>query len=256
MSTSSKRMLTPLLWTGLIGVAALLRDPCWSAPSDPPNPSALPCTENSTRVGRDTHVFFPDENLERLALRLSPGLYADRPIYDRLVRDVTLIRDRVPKLKSVAYRFDHNVRVLRVSFKPLYFWLARSSLYGDWNCLNRFLGADVVTHSDFDYAELTFAGLYNPDLVAKAYRALPGVTMTEFDAALGDGSNIYVTRREATWHYLFDIAGGDCPSGCTEHDMHYFEVPADGSITMAAIWNSNSHAPPPDWATAYFRRYH
>jgi hypothetical protein len=142
-----------------------------------------------------------------------------------------------------------------VFFKPLYLWLARTHLYGDWNCLNRFLGADVVTHSDFDYAELTFAGLYNPDIVSKAYRALPGTTMTDFSSMLGDSSNIYITREGAVWHYLFDIAGGDCPSGCTTHEMHYFEVTTDGRVQKTATWNTESHAPPPDWATAYFRKY-
>jgi hypothetical protein len=206
-------------------------------------------------VARDTHVFFPDESLERLALRLSSGLYADKPIYDRLVRDVKMIRDRDPQLRSVGYRIDHNVRVLRVFFKPLYFWLAGTHLYGDWNCLNRFLGADVVAHSDFDYAELTFAGLYNPDIISKAYRDLPGVTQTEFASMLGDGSSIYVTREDAVWHYVFDIAGGDCPSGCTEHEMHYLEVTADGHVHRTATWSTESHAPPPDWATVYFRKY-
>jgi hypothetical protein len=240
---------------GLFCLTALLHDPCWGAPPAPPSPATLPCTDPSTRGARDTHVFFADENLERLALRLSSGLYADRQIYDRLVRDIKTIRDRDPELGSVGYRFDHNVRVLRVFFKPLYFWLARTHLYGDWNCLNSFLPADVVTHSDFDYAELTFGGLYNPDIISNAYQSLPGVTMTEFSARIGGGSSIFVTREDAVWHYLFDIAGGDCPSGCTEHEMHYFELAADGRVPKAAIWNSKSHASPPDWATAYFRKY-
>lgn len=255
MINSCSRAFVPRRWLTLVCVLSLLQNPCLSATSDPPTPASLPCTENSTRVERDAHAFFADENLERLALRLSSGLYADRQVYDRLVRDIQMIRDRDPPLRSVAYRIDHNVRVLRVSFKPLYFWLARTHLYGDWNCLNRFLGAEVVTHSEFDYAELTFAGLYNPNIVSTAYRDLPGVTATEFAATLGDGSNIYITREDTMWHYLFDIAGGDCPSGCTEHEMHYFEVAADGRVQRTGAWNTESHAPPADWATAYYRRY-
>jgi hypothetical protein len=54
---------------------------------------------------------------------------------------------------------------------------------------------------------------------------------------------------------VFDIAGGDCPSGCTTHEMHYFEVSADGRVQKTATWNTESHASPPDWATAYFRKY-
>ena len=86
---------------------------------------------------------------ERLALRLSSGLYADREIYDRLVRDVTVIRGRDPRLKSVSYFAQQNVRILNVYFKPSDFWLVRAHLYWDWNCLNRFLGAEVVLHPRF-----------------------------------------------------------------------------------------------------------
>jgi hypothetical protein len=241
---------------GLICLTIFFQNPCWGAPPVPPNPSTLPCANSWTRVARDTHVFFPDENLERLALRLSSGLYADKTIYDRLVRDVAMIRERDPELKHVGYRMVHNVRVLLVSFQPLTFWLARAHLYGDWNCLNRFLGADVVFHPESDYAELIFAGLYNPYIVSKAYRALPGVTLTEFESMLGDSSNLFVTR-EATgvWHYIFNIAGGDCPSGCTTADMHYFAITPDGRIQTTATWNFEAHAPPPAWATAYFRKY-
>jgi hypothetical protein len=246
---------------GLLCLTAIINNPGWSAPSDPPNPSTFPCTDFSATVARDTHVFFSDVNLERLALRLSSSLYADQNIYNRLVRDIKMIRARNSELRSITYRVQQDAQVLNVYFKPSNFWLARTRLYGDWNCLNQFLGAQIIFHPEFDYAELTFAGLYNPDLISKAYRALPGVTMTEYSSMLGDSSSIYITRDDAVaraadvWHYVFDIAGGDCPAGCTEHDLHYFEVTADGRIQRTATWNSKSQAPPPDWATAYFRKY-
>jgi hypothetical protein len=255
MRTTSSRTTPSRLWIGLIAVVGLLQNPSWSAPSAPPIQSILPCSDPATHAARDTHVFFPDENLERLALRLSSGLYADQQVYDRLVRDVTMIRNGNPKLGSIAYVPRQEVRVLNVYFTPSDYWRVRLSLYGNWNCLNTFLRAAIVTHPEFDYAELTFTGLYNPDIVSKAYRDLPGVKQTEFAGTLGDSSSIYVTREAAVWHYVFDIAGGDCPSGCTEHEMHYFEVIADGRVTKIATWNANSHAPPPDWATAYFRKY-
>jgi hypothetical protein len=240
---------------GLFCLTALLHDPCWGAPPAPSIQSTLPCTDPLTRVARDTHVAFPDENLERLALRLSSGLYADRQIYDRLVRDVKTIRARAPELKSVRYFARQDARVLNVFFNTFDVWRVRAHLYGDWNCLNTFLGAQVVVHPELHFVQLTFAGLYNPDWVSKAYRALPGVTLTESGGLLGGGSSIFVTREDAVWHYLFDIAGGDCPSGCTTHDMHYFEVAADGRVQKAATWNADAHAPPPDWAIAHFRKY-
>jgi len=240
---------------GLVCLTAFFHNLCWGAPSDASAAASLPCAGSSASVARDAHRFFPDQNLERLALRLSSGLYADQPTYDRLVRDVTMIRGQNPELRTVGYWTAQNVRVLRVTFKPLYFWLARTRLYWDWSCLNHFLGADIVFHPDFDYAELTLAGLYNPFLVSKAYGALPGVTMTEFASMLGDTSTLYVSRETAAWHYIFDLAGGDCPSGCTEHDLHYFEISADGRVLTAATWNMNSRESTPGWATAYFRKY-
>ena len=253
MRTAWSPTLTRCLWAALIGAAAL---PCWGAPPDASAAASLPCTDSSASVARDTHRFLPDENLERLALRLSSGLYADKTIYDRLVRDVAMIRSHHSELKPVSYFAYRDVRVLNVYFKSSDFWRLRTHFYWDWNCLNRFLGATLVFHPDFDYAELTFALLYNPDLVSKAYRALPGVTLTEFPSMLGDSSNLFVTR-EATgvWHYIFNIAGGDCPSGCTTADMHYFAITPDGRIQTTATWNFEAHAPPPAWATAYFRKY-
>ena len=50
------------------------------------------------------HMFFPNENLEQLALRLSSGLYADPAVYARLLRDTTTIRILNPALTSVPYR--------------------------------------------------------------------------------------------------------------------------------------------------------
>jgi len=91
-------------------------------------------------------------------------------------------------------------------------------------------------HSEFNYAELTFNGLYNPQIVEHAYRHLPGVAATEFAQFLGDGSNIYVSRAEATWHYVFDLAGGDCPAGCTEHELYFFAVTSPGLVQTTAMW--------------------
>ena len=252
MTSSSSRIARARRWIGWMCLAAGISHPCWSAP----NPSIGPCGNSSASVARDTHAFFPDENLERLALRLSSTLYADRATYDRLVRDVSLIRARAPQLKSVHYFARQDARILNVFFNTFDFWRVRAHLYGDWNCLNGFLGAEVAFHPDFDYAELTFAGLYNPDVIARAYRALSGVKMTEFAGFVGDSSNIFVTREASTWHYVFDIAGGDCPSGCTEHELHYFAITPDGRVHTTATWKAQANEPPPDWATAYFRQYH
>jgi hypothetical protein len=76
MRTAWSPTLTRRRWADLIGAAAL---PSWGALSDPPSLSPLPCTDSWTRVSPDTPVFFPDENLERLAVpdRMGPFEYLD-----------------------------------------------------------------------------------------------------------------------------------------------------------------------------------
>ncbi len=131
---------------GLICLIGLTQFPCWSAPSDASVAASLPCTGSSVSVHATAHRFFPDEKLERLALRLSSGLYADKAMYERLVRDVTMIRGHNPALKPVTYFAHQDVRVLNVYFKSSDFWRLRAHLYWNWNCLNGFLGAQVVLH--------------------------------------------------------------------------------------------------------------
>jgi hypothetical protein len=236
-------------------LVAFLSLPCSSAQAEPSMPSSLPCSADSPAKAPDTHVFFSDENLEQLALRLSTGLYADPAVYTRLVRDIGAIRALNPHLKSVPYRSDRNLRVLRVTFEPTYFWRARLHLYSDWDCINRFLGAQIAMHPEFDYAELTIRGLYNPQIVENAYRHLPGVTATEFASLLGDGPNIYVSRSDEAWHYVFDLASGDCPAGCTEHELHYFAITPGGLVQITAIWKPQHDESPPEWTPTYYRTY-
>jgi len=249
------RLCTPRVWLASLCLLALILNASEGSAAQLAAVTALPCSQAPTGAAPDTHAFLPDENLEQLALRLSSGLYADRAVYTRLVRDITAIRTLDPTLTSVHYRPDRNIRVLRVTFEPVYFWRARMNLYSDWDCPNRFLGASMTVHSEFHYIELTFGGLYNPQITSQAYRELPGVTAAEFSGILGDGSNIYVSRSEGIWHYVLDLAGGDCPSGCTEHELHYFQTALDGNVQPAGTWMPREEGSSPEWVNTYFRTY-
>ena len=115
------------------GLAALcltagLQQASASATADLIPAAALPCKPGASATEPDHHVFFPDDNLEQLALRMSPGLYADPTIYARLVRDIATIRALNPTLKAVGYRPHQEIRVLRVTFESTTFWRARTSI--------------------------------------------------------------------------------------------------------------------------------
>lgn len=239
-----------LIALGMLGISTQFVC-CSQRPSDQ-------CTEVTRNLPHDSRPPRANlnPNLNLLSLRLSKGLYADDRIYDRLARDVAIIRALDRGLESVQYRPRLDPHSVNVFFSPETLTSARKGRYRAWDCLNGVFGAQIEDYSKAGFMLLHLPGLYNPDKVVELYRRLPGVTRVVVDGVIGDGSNIYVTRNDSAWIYIFDIAGGDCPSGCLEHQLHYFEITADGTVAQSDAWDSKLHRDaPPEWATDNFRKY-
>ena len=222
--------------------------------------SFVSCSDASKAVPESHHVFGADENMELLALRLSPGPYSDRAVYERLVRDVSAIRAIEKRVELIRYHSPYVGPSLLVSLTPDALAQAKQGRYQAWNCLNSYLGASVIDRSQLGYMEVRVPGPYKLEVLAESYSKLVGVTLAEPSRVVGDGSSIYVTRHGADWAYVFDLAGGDCPSGCTTHEMYYFEVSADGRALEMGAWKDSGEETPrwvkPRWVKSYFRQYH
>lgn len=241
----------------VLGIAlsmALLAYPTLGAESRGASDSLLSCPDGFKAVPEGA-PFGADENIELLALQLSAGPWADRAIYERLVRDVSAIRRIEKRVKLVTYRARYDARLLNVHLTPDALAQAKQGRYEAWNCLNSHLGAHVTEGFQPGYMEVRFSGPYKVEMPAESYSKLVGVTHAAPGLMIGDGSNIYVTRRGANWVYVFDLAGGDCPVGCTTHELYYFHVSAGGRAREIATWKPSS-AEPPGWVKSYFRQYH
>jgi hypothetical protein len=213
------------------------------------------CRDGPLKVPEIQHVYFPDDNLELLALRLSTGLYADEDIYRRLVRDIGSIRHADAHTRGVRYRPIDGGWAISVEFDRDTLQKINDTRYEDWNCLNSYLGAKIPDGPWNGPVNIWFPRLYDLSRVSELYSRLPGAIGVSRNMLLGDSSTIYVTRRRSDWVYVFDVAGGDCPAGCTSHDLRYFEVGARGKIRRRAHSRSVMAYAAPDWVRSYWRRY-
>jgi hypothetical protein len=236
---------------GLVMILGLFSIGCSGAETDA---AFMPCPHRFIRVPEDRHVPASDVNLELLALRLSPGPYVGNAVYERMVRDVKAIRALDTRVESVGYWPRYDGQSLRISFVPGTLERAKWGSYVDWNCINSFIGAKVADRSQDGYLEVQFRRGYKTEVISKIYEQLPGVTHVEPPHILGDGSTIYITRAGPTWSYLFERAGGDCLSGCTEHEFFFFQVAGNGPPKEIGTWKASGEEPP-DWVKLYRRQY-
>jgi len=53
------------------------------------------------------------------------------------------------------------------------------------------------------------------------------------------------------WHYVFEEASGDCPSGCIDHTYHHFVTLATGEVKRDGPFEYHHDAQRPEWFTQY-----
>ena len=176
-----------------------------------------------------------DQNLELLALRIAGGIVADQGTYDRVVRDVGAIRELDDRVAGIQYFPQGDGKSIGLAPDAATYTAMHAGQYRAWDCLNQ---TYVVTDTVFQDAKppfeanvyLTLKGIYDITTVVMQYGALVGVKAFDNGPDGGDGPTICVTRESDVWHYVFDQAGGDCPSGCTEHTYYHFTTTAAGVI--------------------------
>ncbi len=186
-----------------------------------------------------------DERIETLALSVSPGLIARQADYDRIARDVAAIEAQDASLREIPVYFANAGfgRALKVTLDGPDLPVTGPDAAA-WDCLNTAMGVESV-EPDTWLGEgpgvwtgmLTFRGLFRAEALAAVYAALPFVRRADaFVAGGGDGSTICLTPGASDWRYFFDRAGGDCPAGCTEHQVSGFSVSVRGEVTALGVW--------------------
>jgi hypothetical protein len=200
-----------------------------------------------------------DENLELLALAHSDGIVADQASYERVVHDVTAIRELEPLVAKIAYFARNPENVLELYVAADTQRDMQSGAYSAWDCLNASYRVTNAEYGEPRHDEaivvLTFEGRYDFETLGAVYAKLPGVLRAEPSYVGGDGPTICLTPESNTWHYVFDEAGGDCPAGCTDHFYYHFTTSSDGRIealeTSQQVDSDSEPYNPPSWVTQY-----
>lgn len=188
-----------------------------------------------------------DERIETLALSLSPGLIARQEDYDRIARDVAAIEAQDASLRDVPVYYANASygRMIWVSLATPDLPTTGSDAAA-WDCLNAAMGVESIQpyerfpgDPDVWTGTLTFRGMFRETALAEVYAALPFVDRAErAGPGGGDGSTICLTPGASDWRYFFDRAGGDCPAGCTEHQISGFSVSIGGEVTPLGVWGT------------------
>ena len=135
------------------------------------------------------------------------GLLKTRPT------DVAAIRTLQPALADIDYRGAHDGKtiVLRLSDRGARSFA--SGKYSAWDCLNDVYGL-VGTQSyevarSYTFVQLELKGIYNLEVLAELYGALPEVESAEPSYGVGSGPTLCVQRDAERYQYVVDRASGD-----------------------------------------------
>lgn len=194
----------------------------------------------------------PNESIELLAARLSPGAVADQKIYDRLAADLQEIRSAEPAVRNVQILPAHDGRTLFVKFESVSRLAVQIGLYDAWNCLNRRYHGKVAEVSFDGTATIRFQGIYDLEKVAREYAQLPSVVYAEpnrFVSYLSTFS-LCVTPTQSEWNYVFNATGQ--PSDT----LYYFTTDPAGTVHSIDHWTFEAEDGTankrPDWVANFW----
>ncbi len=195
-----------------------------------------------------------DIEAEVLALLVAGTFTADTPTYERIRRDLASIRSRVPLLQDVrGRRYTSSITLV---VEPTTFDSMKAGTYTAWDCLHARYGWNARGMSEPTSFPLgivsgDLTGRYDMRAIVDLYADLPGVTDAGLDGFI-DGPSVCADRDpDGTYHYVFDDASGDCPSGCMDHHRYYFVSDAAGQITKKGEHSRGDDTSVPDWVTRF-----
>jgi len=169
-----------------------------------------------------------DQEAEQLAMILSGELRAPDAVYDRILRDLALIRSAFPILGPATASLEFIPNELNVELDP-------AQPTTGYDALNAFyqVVTDEVTSGTTH--RLTFCDNINAPVLAAEYETLPEVinAFRSLANVIG-GSNDYAVSVDGdTYHYNIGIGFGDCLSGCLCTELWWIDVALDGTVSLA-----------------------
>jgi len=187
-----------------------------------------------------------DFNLELMAIRYrdTESVVADQATYDRLVRDIAVLRAQESELEDTTYKGERGpgTAFLDLTLDSEASALAQTGDYHAWDCLNDGYGPasldSVLLSPGVLLVDVTFAGRYSMDEIALQYAALPGVASAGANYPTrppqGPMTDICLSKNGPAWSYLF--INPDQETGTGDRTLYYFVVDADGNVNESDVF--------------------
>jgi len=166
------------------------------------------------------------ENLEAemLAMNLAAALRAPDEQYERILRDLALIRAAYPQLTTVIDDPDYVPNQLIVG-------LQAGQPTDGYEGLN--FHYYVVQEEVYTWGRvLTFCDNLNAVVLAVDYADLPEVGWAEPNYFIGHDDQITVSAPSTVYRYVIDDGFLDCFDGCDCHRVWTLDVDAAGTVTL------------------------
>jgi len=203
-----------------------------------------------------------DFNLELMAIRYrdTESVVADQATYDRLVRDMAVMRAEESELEDITYMGERGpgTDVLGLTLNSEASALAQAGDYHAWDCLNEGYGPasidSVLLSPGTLLVGIRFAGRYSMDEIALQYAALPGVTGAGANYPTrppqGAPTDICLSKNGPAWSYLF--INPDQETGTGDRTLYYFVMDADGNVTESDsfFWEEGTTGVP-EWSDGF-----
>jgi hypothetical protein len=163
---------------------------------------------------------------EMLAMDLSGALRAPDKPYDRILRDLQLIREAYPELVTVIDDPDYMPNELLIG-------LDTSGSTEEYDALNEYYFViDEEVHTSFRV--LTFCDNLNAPVLAELYAAVPEVDWADPNWFIGIDDYITITEIGDKMRYDIDDGFHDCFDGCDCHRLWVIDVDLDGVVTLVS----------------------
>lgn len=181
----------------------------------------------SRLIGREYFNYGPHrENLEAemLAMDITGQLRAPDAQYNRILRDLALIRVEFHQLETVIDDMDYLPNQLLVG-------LVDGQPLDDYDALNEYyqLESEEIHYS---FRLLTFCDNLNAPVLAALYAALPAVSWADPNHLIGIDDYITIDVIGTTYRYNIDDGFWDCFDGCDCHRFWVIDVGELGDVTL------------------------
>lgn len=190
----------------------------------------------------------PNPEAFAVALWLSRELKAPTDLYERVLSDLTLIRDKFrDSIPAVDLQFHEPWEPGRLilGFDHENYQLVSDGGYFAWDSLNALFNLAQVdlSMSAFSIAKLDFDDELNPEFLAEAYRRLPGVRFAVPNRYMGERPMLVPARaNDGRLLYFFRNAWDDCPSGCLYSEYWVLTI-IDGRIVYDGYFSDKTMMP-------------